>query len=115
MCSIYGKFSKVLKVTVPENIGTVKNVKKSLSGTTLKLSWDKVKDADKYMVYEYNEKKDKWEKVATVKGTSATLKKVTKGKTHQYKVRAYDKMQKEMGVTLVRTGAFSKVIKVKVK
>ncbi len=111
----YGKFSKVIKVTVPENIGTVKNVKKSLSGTTLKLSWSKVREADKYMVYEYNAKSDSWKKVATVKGTSATLKKVSKGKTHQYKVRAYDKAEKSTGDILVRTGTFSKVIKVKVK
>lgn len=110
----YGKFSKVIKVTVPENIGKVKNVKKSVSGTTVKLSWSKVKEADKYMVYEYNAKKDEWVKVATVKGTTATLKKVSKNKTHQYKVRAYDREEKKKGDILVRTGAFSKTVKVKV-
>lgn len=111
----YGKFSKVKKVTVPKNIGTVKNVKKSVSGTTVKLSWSKVREADKYMVYEYNAKSDSWKKVATVKGTSATLKKVSKGKNHQYKVRAYEKTGTEPERITVRTGAFSKVIKIKVK
>ncbi len=115
LSNVYGSFSKVIKVTVPENIGTVKNVKKSLSGTTLKLSWSKVREADKYMVYEYNAKKDEWIKVATVKGTTATLKKVSKNKTHQYKVRAYDKTEKSTGDILVRNGAFSKVVKVKVR
>lgn len=114
MCSTYGKFSKVMKVTVPVNIGTVKNVKKSLSGTTLRLSWDSVKQADMYIVYEYNTKKDKWEKVATVDGTRVTLNNISKNKTHQYKVRAYDEKEEEMGVTLVRAGAFSKTVNVKV-
>ena len=41
------------------------------------------------MVYEYNQKKDKWEKIATVTDTSVTLKNISKNKTHQYKVRAY--------------------------
>ncbi len=113
ICSTYGKFSKVLKVTVPENIGTVKNVKKSLSGTTLTLSWDAVRNADSYMVYKYNDKKDKWEKVATETDTRVTFNNISKNKTHQYKVRAYNKTEEEMGVTLVKIGAFSKVIKVK--
>lgn len=114
MCSTYGKFSKVLKVTVPKNIGTVKNLKKSLSGTTLKLSWSAVSKADKYMVYEYNQKQDKWKKIETVSGTSVTLKNISKNKTHQYKVRAYYVKEEDMGVTIVKTGAFSKTVNVKV-
>ncbi|WP_026649648.1 hypothetical protein [Blautia wexlerae] len=74
------------------------------SGTSaVKVSWSKVQGASGYEVYRSTGKT--WTKVGTTKSTSFTDKKVKKGTTYSYKVRAY---------TAKKTyGGYSKTLKVK--
>lgn len=92
------------ETTLTYKIGPAKvtGLKYSVSSTTsVKLSWSKTAGADKYEVYNSTTKK----KVATVTGTSATISKLTVGKSYSLKVRAYDK---ESG----RYGSYSSAITV---
>ncbi|MBQ8568445.1 MAG: cellulase family glycosylhydrolase [Oscillospiraceae bacterium] len=56
----------------------------------IKLSWGKVSGADAYRVYMYNSKTGKYVRKATVKGTSYTVKGLSKG-SYKFKVYAADK------------------------
>ena len=74
------------------------------SGTSaVKVSWSKVQGASGYEVYRSTGKT--WTKVGTTKSTSFTDKKVKKGTTYNYKVRAYTAKKIYSG--------YSKTLKVK--
>ena len=107
----YGAFSDVKKmITKP---GKVKTLKLSTKSSSVKLSWSKVERASGYQIYRRNSKTGKYEKIATVKGsTSVTYKdgKRKKGTTEAYKVRAYKSWN---GSTYF--GTCSSVVKIKVK
>ena len=70
----------------------LKTVSKSGSAA-IKVSWNKVNGATGYEVYRYTG--SKWTKIATTKATSYTDKKVKKGTTYKYKIRAYTKANKK--------------------
>lgn len=55
---------------------------------TLQLSWEKSELASWYQIFQYNEKKKEYTKVATTRNLSCTLKKLKAGKTYTYAVRA---------------------------
>lgn len=59
-----------------------------VSKNKVSLSWKKVSNVAKYEVYRSTSKNGKYTKVATVKSNKYTDKKVKKGKTYYYKVRA---------------------------
>lgn len=61
----------------------------ALSKTRIKVSWAEIEDADGYIVYRCDKKTGKFKKTATVKSVSYTDKKITKGKTYRYRIRAY--------------------------
>lgn len=73
---------------------TVKSAKittqaKALSYAKVKVSWNKVEDADKYEVYRATSKNGKYYKISTTTKTNVTnTKNVKTGKTYYYKVRA---------------------------
>lgn len=72
--------------------GKVKTLKLSTKSSTVTLKWSKVAHATGYRIYRLNSKTGKYEKIATVKSgtkTSYTDKKLKKGSTYSYKVRAY--------------------------
>ena len=76
-------------------------------------SWKKQKNATGYEIYRSTKKKGKYKKIATIKKVSKasyTNKKLKKGKTYYYKVRAY-KTQSGKKVY----GTFSTIKKVKIK
>ncbi len=53
------------------------------------VSWSKVKGATRYQIYRATSKTGKYSRIATIKGTKITNKKLKKGKNYYYKVRAY--------------------------
>ena len=90
--TLYGSYSSVvsIKATVPTPA-----VKTSVTYNTVKLSWDKVKDASGYRIYKYDAKTKKW--VTAVKATtktSYTFKSLTTGTEYSYRVMAYQKVSK---------------------
>ncbi|WP_144551888.1 S8 family serine peptidase [Bacillus sp. X1(2014)] len=59
------------------------------SSTSIKVSWAKVSGASGYEVYRATSKSGSYTKVKSTTSSSYTNKKLTKGKTYYYKVRAY--------------------------
>ena len=57
----------------------------------IKLTWSKVKNADGYEVYRYENAKGCWTKIKTVKKTTYTLTNMLEGEKVKIKVRAYKK------------------------
>ena len=97
------KPAKVTKVTA-----TVAKNKKKVT-----LKWKKVKNANGYVVYRATKKNGKYTKVKTITKASTvkfTDKKVKKGKTYYYKVRAY---KKASGTKVY--GTYSAARKVKIR
>ena len=102
---------KTIKVkrSAPKPPTKVKNLRASVSGSTLKLSWKKTKGVDGYKIYL---KKSGYKKTITVKGSSKvkkTLKGLKKGK-YSIKIRAYKKVE---GRTIY--GKYSATVKKKIK
>ena len=85
-----GSVTKTFKITLGKP--ALKTVSKSGSAA-IKVSWNKVNGATGYEVYRYTG--SKWTKIATTKATSYTDKKVKKGTTYKYKIRAYTKANKK--------------------
>ena len=80
------------------------------SKKTVKLNWNKVKTADGYDVYRASKKSGRYIKVKSVSSNTCTDKKLKRGKTCYYKVRAYSKVNcKKL------YGGFSAVKKITVK
>ena len=95
-----GTITKTFKIVVGKP--AIKSAAKS-GASAVKVSWAKVPGAAGYEVYRNNGKT--WTKVGTTKSASFTDKKVKKGTTYSYKVRAY---------TAKKTyGGYSKTMKVK--
>lgn len=63
-------------------------VKISSSNRKIKLTWKKVKDAQKYEIYRSITKNGTYKKVATTKNLKYTSSSLKRGKTYYYKVRA---------------------------
>lgn len=101
-------FAPIAKVTVDPAKVTIKSAKAGSKKVTLK--WKKTAGAKQYQVYRAEKKNGKFKKVATVKKTSFTNKKLKKGKKYFFKVRGIAKVD---GKTY--KGAFSKVKSVKAK
>lgn len=98
------KFSNLSKPSI-----SVSSKKKSKSA---KIKWKKVTNATSYVIYQSTSSKGTYKKVATVSSnkTSYTHKKLKKGKTYYYKVRAVKKAN-----TTTAYSPYSKAIKIKIK
>lgn len=71
--------------------GNVKNLKqKTVSETSVKLTWSKVKGASGYQIYRVDSN-GATTKIASTKGTSHTLKKIVPNTAYTYQVRAFIK------------------------
>lgn len=81
---VYGKYANLTINIVPDT--EIKSIKKK--GTSVTLTWKKVEGATGYLVYDNTGKR---KKIATVKGTSYTIKNLEKGKKYTYRVKAYRK------------------------
>ena len=104
-------FAPIAKVTV--GLDKAKITKAKAKGKKAVLKWKKVTGAKKYEVYKGTKKKGKFKKIATVKKTTYTdkkIKKSNKNKNYFYKVRAIAKAD---GKTV--KGKFSKTARIKIK
>ncbi len=59
--------------------------------STITLKWNKVTGADGYLVYQYNKKSGKYDKLGTVTGTTYKISKLKAGTKYKFRVRAYTK------------------------
>ena len=76
-------------VAVP-SVAKVSGMKSSSNTTSsLKITWNKVSGASGYEIYRYNSKTKKYQKTADVKGTSLSVKKLSKAASYSFRVRAY--------------------------
>ncbi|WP_347994065.1 CAP domain-containing protein [uncultured Eubacterium sp.] len=96
-------FNPTANVKAASGVGTVKNVKKSkvkcvknkkingkkCSGNYRTISWKKVKGADGYVVYRYDDLMDTWNKVLTTKKTSFIVSSLLEDETMTVKIQAY--------------------------
>ena len=85
----YSSYSKTKSVLVPLVLSKPSLTVKKSGSKDLKLTWKKVTDAQKYVIYRYD--KNKWVKVKTVSANtlSYTDKNKKKGTTYKYRIRAY--------------------------
>jgi hypothetical protein len=95
-------------VTKPGAVKKTKAVSKK--SKTCVVSWKKTKGADGYEVYMATSKKGKYKKIGQTKKVTLTKKKLKKGKTCYFKVRAYKTYKGKKTY-----GAYTKVIKAKIK
>ena len=81
-----------------EGGGGVDGVKTQIvTRISLKVTWNRVKGADGYVVYAYNKKDQKFKKLKTIKGgkkTKFTDKNLTSNKKYYYAVASYDVNEK---------------------
>lgn len=68
----------------------IASVKKSLSGTKVKLTWTAVNNAKGYNIYLYNASTKKYSKMGTRTTTDATISNLKKGTTYYFAVAAYN-------------------------
>ena len=61
----------------------------STTSSTVKLAWDKVNNADGYIVYKYDNSKKTWVKVALPKTNAYTVSKLSSGSSYKFAVKAY--------------------------
>ncbi len=94
------------KLGVPK----VKSIKNAASRQAV-ITWSKVTNARKYVVYRATSKNGKYKKIATTTKTSFTDKKLKKGKNYYYKIKAAG--TNDAGITVM--SSFSKVKAVKIK
>lgn len=92
-CTVCGHEEKTDATPVKKMTRPVITVS-SVNSTSAKVSWSKVAGAAEYQVYRAYSKTGKFTRVATVKGTSATVGSLTLGKTYYFKVRACNSAQK---------------------
>ena len=79
-----------IKVSTPAKVRVRSNESKKL-----KVTWNKVKKADGYQIYEYKKSSKKFKKVADVGSKTKSWKSKNTKKVHTYKVRAYKKTGKK--------------------
>lgn len=96
-------FNPVEKVHAASGVGTVKNVKKSkvkyvqskkingkkCSGNYRTISWKKVKGADGYIVYRYDDLMNTWNKILKTKKNSFIVSSLLEDETMTIKIQAY--------------------------
>lgn len=103
------------ETTPTVNVPAPKKVQKIAAGNTKKqavvLTWKKDKDAKGYQIeYSLNKKFTKQKKVKNAKKTSVTIKKLKKGKTYFFRVRAFKVVNGKM-----ICGKWSAVKKIRIK
>ena len=80
----------------------------SATKTTISLSWNKVTGATGYYVYRYDTAKKVWTKVASVTGTTYTVKNLTANTSYQFSIKAYKKVGTETVTSISSSDALTK-------
>ncbi|SFQ18921.1 Lyzozyme M1 (1,4-beta-N-acetylmuramidase), GH25 family [Lachnospiraceae bacterium XBB1006] len=92
----FGNYSDVAEIsTKPAQVGNVRLSKRNTSNLTL--SWDAVKGADEYRIYQYNADTDTYDRIATTDSseTSYKVEGLTSASEYLFKVRATRKSEDE--------------------
>ena len=98
-------FNPAEKVNAASGVGTVKNIKKSkvkhvwnkkvngklCSGNYRTISWKKVKGANGYVIYRYDDLLNEWNKVLSTKTNSFIISSLLQDETFTIKICAYKK------------------------
>lgn len=87
-----GEFSEIKNLTVP-SLSTrllINGLKSSVTSNSVSLTWNKNSSATGYIVYTYNSKTKKYEKIATLSETSYTVNNLTTETNHKFAVKAYN-------------------------
>lgn len=79
-------------VTAPAKVTGVKAA--ATTSSSVKLTWNKVKNASGYTVYRYDSVKKKWVKAASVTKNTYTVNKLKSAATYKFIVKAYKKSDK---------------------
>ncbi len=89
--SLYGEDSDT--VTARTNLSAVKGIKaNAVAATSVTLTWNKVKGADSYTVYQY--KNGSWKSVGKTSKTSLAVKSLKSNKKYSFRVKAYSSKTK---------------------
>lgn len=119
ICSVCG-YSYNSNYTSKLSLGNVSGLKAaSVTSNSVKLTWNKVTNADGYIVYRYDSAKKKWVRVAKGKYNGTyTVSKLSAAKEYKYTVKAYKTVSgKEITSpsysTLTITTALTKVTNIK--
>lgn len=91
--TLYSSYSKTVNAKVQAGAPTITSVTPA-SKTSFVITWDKVSDADGYILYRKANSSSKWKKIATLTSggkTSYTDTSLTYGKTYTYTLKAYTK------------------------
>ena len=109
-----GNYTGTKKISF--KIKPVAAVKVKAASTTydsIRLSWNKASGAKSYTIYRASSKKGKYTKLATVKTTSYTNKKLKAGKTWYYKVKASGTLYREKYTTAASNIVSAKAVPAK--
>lgn len=108
-CTVCGKITKEREAIKIKSLSKVKNLKvKSVTTSTVKLSFSKVTGAEKYKVY-YSTNGKSW-KAVTASKTTVTVKNLKAGTSYSFKVRAVAGENEGSASAVVKTA--TKVAKV---
>ena len=83
--TVYSGLTQVDFTTKPKDISSVKLA--TATTASQKLSWSKSSGATHYIVYRYNSSSESYKKLATVTGTSYTVKNLKKKTKYTYKIK----------------------------
>ncbi len=77
----------VVEAEAASKLAAPTGLKATVSGTTVKLTWNAVKGADAYRVYKFDSESGEYETLKNVSGTSTSVKNLAKG-TYNFRVAA---------------------------
>lgn len=104
----FGSKNVNFKIVAP-SVKKPANLKAKAGSNTVKLSWSKASGATSYGVYVYNTKTGKYKGLATVTGTTYTVKNLKAVTTYKFAVRA----NKKVGSTTFHSGNAVNTVKTK--
>ena len=109
---LYDCFTADFNLSTAKFPKQVTNLKaKTVTKTSVTLTWKKVSDAKRYNVQQYNAKTKKWKTVKTVKKNTAKITNLKKSKSYKFRVRAEKKVRDYCDCY----GEYSKSVTVKTK
>ena len=88
-----GKFASAGTFTIPKTPGKI--TVKSLSSSSVKITWSKQKGVSGFKLYKYNPKTKKYELLAKLNTAEYTLKGLKKGQSVRLKIRSYAVLEKK--------------------
>ena len=87
----------VIEAEAASKLAAPTGLKATVSGTTVKLSWNAVKGADGYRVYQFNSESGEYETLKNVAATSTSVKGLAKG-TYNFRIAAVVKSGSKLKV-----------------